>query len=356
MISSVKAAAIGVLLVLLIIAVSTSRDANAEPFQPFFGSIHHHTAYSDGEGRPEDAFAAGRNARFNYLFLTEHSEWLEFPFKASEDCLDLHDIFSCFAPLPPGKTEWEDIKDQGEMASDPAIPYLGLRGLEWSSPILGHVGVLLSSNFVDNGSFALTMDDFWAWFLLDKNVDGGSNGLGVFNHPSEEQHPVEALRTFEGFRYVAEADPRMVGLEIFNENNDYSACFVRALQKGWHVGALGAADNHDDWGRPDRSLTVLVVDVGRFEEFTPAAVRSTLKARRFYATFGRNLRLTYTADGTGWVRDCSERLAKRSPSWSKQRILTPRIRSAGSRFMEAIFLSPLVTSINSTRSVIAKSC
>jgi hypothetical protein len=249
MISSVKATVIGVLSVL---AVSTSRGANAEPFQPFFGSIHHHTAYSDGEGRPEDAFAAGRNAGFNYFFLTEHSEWLEFPFKADEDCLD--DIFSCFAPPPPGKTEWEDIKDQGEMASDPTIPYLGLRGFEWSSPTLGHVGVLLSSNFIDNGPSARTMDDFWTWFLLDKNVGGGSNGLGVFNHPSEQQHPVEALRTFEDFRYVTEADPRMVGLEIFNENNDYSACFVRALQKGWHAGAIGAADNHDNWGRPDGTV------------------------------------------------------------------------------------------------------
>jgi hypothetical protein len=44
--------------------------------------------------------------------------------------------------------------------------------------MLGHVGVLLSSNFVDNGPFALTMDGFWAWFLLDKNVGGGSNGSG----------------------------------------------------------------------------------------------------------------------------------------------------------------------------------
>ena len=297
MISSVKAAIIGVLFVLLIMEVATSRDANAEPFQLFFGSIHHHTAYSDGEGRPEDAFAAGRNAGFNYLFLTEHSEWLEFPFKADEECLDFPDIFSCFAPPPPGKTEWEDIKDQGEMASDPTIPYLGLRGFEWSSPTLGHIGVLLSSNFIDNGPSARTMDDFWTWFLLDKNIGGGSNGLGVFNHPSEQQHPVEALRTFEDFRYVTEADPRIVGLEIFNENNDYSACFVRTLQKGWHVGAIGAADNHDDWGRPDRSLTVLVVDVERFGEFTRAAVRNTLKARRFYATFDRNLRLSYMAEG-----------------------------------------------------------
>ena len=92
--------------------------------------------------------------------------------------------------------------------------------------------MLLSSNFVDNGPFALRMDDFLVWFLVDKNVGGGSNGSGC--HRNEDQYPVEVLRTFEDFRYVADADPRIV--EIFNENNDYSACFVRALQKGWQPG------------------------------------------------------------------------------------------------------------------------
>jgi hypothetical protein len=306
MISSVKVTGIGVLLVL---AVSTSRGANADPFQPFFGSIHHHTGYSDGEGRPEEAFAAGRNAGFNYFFLTEHSEWLKFPFKARKECLaDPQNVPGCFVPPPPGKTEWEDIKDQGEIASDPTIPYLGLRGFEWSSPALGHINVLLSSNSIDNGPTALRMNAFWSWFLRHKDSGGGSNGLGVFNHPSEQKHPIKALRTFEDFHYVAEADPRMVGLEIFNRNDDYSACFVRALQKGWHVGVIGAADNHNDWGRLDRSLTVLIVDLGRFEEFTPAAVRNTLKARRFYATFDHNLHLIYTADGN-WVGSRLKRAA-----------------------------------------------
>jgi hypothetical protein len=173
---------------------------------------------------------------------------------------------------------------------------------------LGHINVLLSSNSIDNGPTALRMNAFWSWFLRHKDSGGGSNGLGVFNHPSEQKHPIKALRTFEDFHYVAEADPRMVGLEIFNRNDDYSACFVRALQKGWHVGAIGAADNHNDWGRLDRSLTVLIVDLGRFEEFTPAAVRNTLKARRFYATFDHNLHLIYTADGN-WVGSRLKRAA-----------------------------------------------
>jgi hypothetical protein len=266
-------------------------------FRYFVGSIHNHTGYSDGQGRPEDAFAAGKTAGLHYFFLTEHSELLTFPFRADEECVLKGPVPECAAFPPPGKTEWEDVKDQGELASDPAVPYLGLRGFEWSSPILGHLNVLLSSHFDPNSPLALTMDVFWTWFLLDRNLGGGSDGLGIFNHPSRERHPIPALQTFEDFRYVPEADPRMVGLEVFNRTEDYSACYARALGKGWHVGAIGAADEHADWGRPDRSRTILIVNTKQFKKFSPEAVRDALAARRFYATFDPNLRITYRADG-----------------------------------------------------------
>jgi hypothetical protein len=266
----------------------------------FVGSIHNHTGYSDGKGRPENAFAAGKAVGLNYFFLTEHSELLNFPFRADEECLELKNLPDCAAFPPPGKTEWEDVKDQGKRASDPKIPYLGLRGFEWSSPTLGHLSVLLSSNFDPRSPFALTMNAFWRWFLLDSKLGGGSDGLGTFNHPSRERHPNPKLQTFEDFRYVPAADPRMVGLEVLNRDDDYSACYARALGKGWHLGAIGAGDNHDDWGRADRSRTVLIVNSKMSKEFTPEAVREALLARRFYATFDQTLRVAFKADGN-WM-------------------------------------------------------
>jgi hypothetical protein len=290
-------AAAGVLLALVAGTASAQPPRPASPGPPlrhFYGSVHNHTAYSDGEGRPEDAFAAGKEAAFNFLFVTEHSEWHEFPFKANPNCLlEPTTLPDCAAFPPPGKTQWQNVADQGAAASDPTIPYLGLRGFEWSSPTLGHVGVLLSTHPIGHGPFAPTMDAFWEWFLLDESLGGGGDGLAVFNHPSRERHPIESLRTFEDFRYVSEADERTVGLEVFNRSLDYSACYARALSKGWHVGAIGAADNHDDWGRLDRSLTALVVDNRRFENLTEEAVREALLSRRFYATFDHNLRVSF---------------------------------------------------------------
>jgi hypothetical protein len=139
------------------------------------------------------------------------------------------------------------------------------------------------------------MDVFWRWFLLDAGLGGGDDGLGIFNHPSRETHPVAQFQTFEDFRYVPEADERMVGHEILNRGNDYSACFVRALGKGWHLGAIGAADNHDNWGRPDRSVTALLLPEGT--ALSEDSIREALLARRFYATFDRNLVLSVEAYG-----------------------------------------------------------
>ena len=52
---------------------------------------------------------------------------------------------------------------------------------------------------------------------------------------------------------------RMVGMELFNGGADYGArggdgtdgWYAQALDRGWHIGAIGAEDAHDAyWGTP----------------------------------------------------------------------------------------------------------
>ena len=100
------------------------------------------------------------------------------------------------------------------------------------------------------------MDDFWLWLLLDKNVGGAVMARAVQFIAMKSSTAVEVLRTFEDFRYVAEADPQMV--EIFNENNDYSACFRTRSSEGLAAGSatqqipltcLGHSDINFNWIR-----------------------------------------------------------------------------------------------------------
>ena len=88
----------------------------------------------------------------------------------------------------------------------------------------------------------------------------------------------------------------MVGIEVFNDRRDYGDAYSHALDKGWHLGAIGAEDlghkRTDDWGGPGWAKTV-VLSLGRSEE----AIKGAMRARRFYAIRTPGVRLTYTVDG-----------------------------------------------------------
>jgi hypothetical protein len=98
----------------------------------------------------------------------------------------------------------------------------------------------------------------------------------------------------------------MVGIEVYNSASDFAASgahggpqegwYAHALDRGWHVGAIGAEDlghkRGDDWGGPGQANTVLLA-----EDRSPAAIQAALRARRFYAIASPAERLSYTVDG-----------------------------------------------------------
>src|SRR5690606_3901714 len=94
---------------------------------------------------------------------------------------------------------------------------------------------------------------------------------------------------------------QMIGMELFNGNSDYgdpdkrhpAGSYGRALDRGWHIGAVGAEDSHDtSWGRPHKPKTVILAD-----ELTRASLRQALEARRFYAIRRAGVRIDFRADG-----------------------------------------------------------
>ena len=158
------------------------------------------------------------------------------------------------------------------------------------------------------------MDLFWNWFTTPPEQGGGADALATFNHPGRREigelipggfvSPFTPDDGIEGsdwnaFQHVPAADRRMVGLELFN-GSDYgdadaihpAGSYGEALDKGWHVGAVGAEDTHDtDWGQPSKHKTVILAP-----ELTRDALRDALLARRFYAVRQAGTRMTFTAN------------------------------------------------------------
>ena len=81
----------------------------------FFGNLHSHTAYSDGQGTPAEAFAFARDvAGYDFYAVTDHAELV-------------------------GSSEWEDTGVQADLFTLDGV-FVAFRGFEWSHPV-GHICV-----------------------------------------------------------------------------------------------------------------------------------------------------------------------------------------------------------------------
>lgn len=246
------------------------------------GDLHAHTAFSDGHGRPADAFDAARDAGLDFFAVTDHGEWLAFPFPAHSECIDPREerflAPSCAetsTPLP-GQTEYDRTGQAASAATGDG--FVGLRGFEWSSPLEGHVNVLGTSLWTDSiQTGPAPMGPFYAW-LAGQTQD--PERVASFNHPGRE--PL----VFDRFTHVPPADTYLGTIEAFNRDDPYTEEVLDALDQGWHVGTIGVSDGHGpgDWTAPGQGHTVLLAS-----EHSRAGILQALREHRTVATLGSDL-------------------------------------------------------------------
>jgi hypothetical protein len=223
---------------------------------------------SDGDGDPALAFASMRESGLDVAALTDHT--------------------TLTAAGSLGAADWVRTRELADAANDPGN-YTAMRGFEWSHPLLGHVNIWGTDKFTGPRE-SRGVADLFHWLREH-------GGIGSFNHPGRE------LARFHDFRYDARMVDQMVGLEMFNQRNDFlfdgwdrgqSSPLTACLNAGWRTGITGVTDEHgDDWGRTEgKGRTGLWVT-----ENTRAGVLAAMRARRFFATRVSGLRLDATADG-----------------------------------------------------------
>jgi len=293
---------------MLALAPVVSRASDG--YTHYIGALHEHSGYSDGwpGSTPADYFASANGHGIDFLGSGEHSDSADVPTVFSEECLD-PEIAECAVADQETPADslrkWDATLEDARAASD--ADFTGFRGFEWTSDRFGHINVYFSrhdTNAKIDGGYA-AMETFWQWFRTRPSLGGGADGLATFNHPdSKNLDDADLLRNWNDFAYVPDADARMVGIEVYNDNRDYGSrgpaegWYAYALDKGWHVGAIGAEDlGHDpddDWGAPSEPKTVLIA-VDRSE----GALREAMLARRMYAVQGghTDVRIELSADG-----------------------------------------------------------
>jgi PHP domain len=227
----------------------------------FYGDLHNHTGYSDGIGRPEEALRQMRARGLHFAAITDHGEFFDRETTVRE------------------ARKWEATAQQ--VAALTGDDFLAIRGFEWSSPRQGHSNVWCSAAYTgyrDTGD--RSMQAFYEWLSRAQPVPG-AEVLASFNHPGRE------VLCFDGCVFVPRLDERIVALECFNRGDDYGDAYFHALDRGWHVGAIGVSDHHqDDWGNSAFPRAGILAPA-----LTLPQLQAALMARHVFATRSPTLAL-----------------------------------------------------------------
>jgi hypothetical protein len=237
----------------------------------YYGTFHNHTEYSDGKGvDPAFAFAYARDtAKLDWLGMTDHGESMR-------------------------GTKWADTLTQADAATQDGV-FVAMRGFEWTSTPYGHVCVLGSDDSCSTYSVS-TFQGLVDWI-------NARDCVATFNHPGR----FNSSGT-EHMHYWTAPSDKFIAVELFGDNGFFDEYYYNdgyyagdggkgyldeALSRGWKVGAGGGFDEHEGtWGTAtDYRLGVLA------KSLTRADLMDALKARRFFSTSDKNLRMSFSIGG-----------------------------------------------------------
>ncbi|MBE3597323.1 MAG: CehA/McbA family metallohydrolase [Limnochordaceae bacterium] len=242
----------------------------------FFGDLHAHTSYSDGELRPRDAyFYAWRVGKLDFLGLSDHAYSLN------------------------GRPEHvDDLLRAARQAQRPG-EFVALPGAEWTQSTQGHINVFTWEGFPDRERQPV-YPELYRW--LESHVVL----FAQFNHPG-----FDIQQNWDAFRYDPRADRVIELLEVgngpFAHNTRYEGSYRLALDQGWRVGAANNSDVHRaEWGTATPSRTAVWA-----RSLTESDLVEAIRSRRTYATEDPDARLIFRS-GAAWMGEVLP-LASRVP-------------------------------------------
>lgn len=240
-------------------------------FNVYYGSLHNHTGYSDGEGTPTQAYQYARDVgQLDFFGLADHGELLS-------------------------STEWNAIKSAANSANQDGV-FTTFYGFEWSSFwSYGHVAVINTDDYCGYPSVG-SFNSLLTWI-------NARNGIAFFNHPGWDNL---AFSEFDHFTDTPSS--KFVGMELWNDHDGFSTYYYNdgyfsndgnkgyydeALIRGWKIGASGSDDNHSaTWGTATPMRMAVLASAN-----TRNDILNALTAKRFYSTTDKNLGLSFKVNG-----------------------------------------------------------
>ncbi len=255
----------------LMLAAGNPASAHPAPgYRCFFGNLHAHTRYSDGESTPDTAYAYARDvAGIHIQALTEHNNG---------------GIGYSITPA-----NYQNLLLVADTITSPGR-FVALAGQELGS--IGSSGFGHLNVWETPGLWAYNNSDLlgcYSWLMAQRQP-------AMFNHPDSNW-----ASNFNDLYFYPDYDDAISLLEVVNHNTLYENSYLRALAKGWHVGASANQDNHSrTWGTRTGSAGTALTGVWA-DTLTKPAVLEALRSRRTFAMLckpiGEKFQLSLTADG-----------------------------------------------------------
>jgi hypothetical protein len=186
--------------------------------RPYYGQLHSHTGFSDGELEPADAFRMAREWGLDFFAVTDHLEQLT-------------------------PDTWKRGRAAADLAESPGS-FVALYGYEWGGFAtlrgwMNHVNVVGADRLL-NVMGTLSLRRLYDGILRSPDA----YVIGQFNHPGM-QKPVVGGNNWNDFEYHDDADLRMKLITVeTNPPNQETAGMIPALDRGWHLAPKGEEDNH----------------------------------------------------------------------------------------------------------------
>jgi hypothetical protein len=264
---------------LFLLSQSLTAQISIGGYNVYYGHLHNHTSYSDGQGTPVLAYSTAKANGLNFFGLAEHSN-----------------------ALTP--TEWSDTQTAADAAYVPGV-FTTFCGFEWTTSNYGHLAVINAPSLI------LTTDANYDTFpeLVTWLNAQSSDCFAFFNHPGEYNG---SQTEFSHFSNTLVTD-KIVGMEQWNKTDQFPfyyasfagvmiggyftgdsvSFFDEALQRGWRIAPEGSEDNHvATWGSMTECKTAVLAATNTREDLIAA-----FKARRFYTTTDKNVAMSFKING-----------------------------------------------------------
>jgi hypothetical protein len=232
---------------ILIISLFAFGPSRAE-YKCFYGNLHAHTSYSDGESTPDTAFTYARDvALIDIQALTDHNNggydynpFLYQKVRHAADSITVDGVFVALAGQEIGKTTG-----------------------------FGHIACFETPELSPLFNYASDLISCYRWIL-------GEDKPAMFCHPMLFQPD-----DFNYLYYYSDYNRSMDLLEVINQNGVYESKYLLALQNGWQVGASANQDNHNrNWGNAANSSGRIPLTGVWADTLTKASVLEAMQARR----------------------------------------------------------------------------